>query len=242
MKHIGLITAFLSEGTALSGIGRWSKAEGLFFRTQKLSADKTVLCVVSGMGQEQAGHGLNFLVKHGVTAILNAGVATGLDQTLVSGDVVLADTIVDLGTVSSKIAPETVRIFKTIAEKKHSSLRTGKILTVTKALKTRAEKIEAYKKTGAISADMESLWVGLEAEKHNIPFAAFRSISDEVNTTLAFDPPDMVDPFGRLRLKSFLRVIQAEPKTLFTLPGLSVGYAKSLIGLRNAWKVLLPFL
>jgi len=241
LKHIGLITAFLSEGTALLGSGRWSSAEGLFFRHQKLALDKKLLCVVSGMGQDAARKGVSFLLKHGATEILNAGVAAGLVQTLVAGDVVFAASIEELGGLSINIDLEKKSLFKIIASNKYRKLRTGKILTVTKPLKTRAEKIKVYEKTGAIAADMESLWVGLEAENHKIAFSAFRSISDVVDTTLTFDPSEVVDPFGRLRVKAFLRVIQAEPQLLLTLPALYVDYAKSLRALRRAWKLLLPF-
>lgn len=241
MKHIGLITAFLSEGTALLGRGKWNFSEGLFFRTLKLSSEKKLLCVASGMGRECAVKGARFLLIHGVTEILNMGVAAGLTHELRVGDIVYASAVESLEGLSISLDSKKKDLFQA-GLKKNMKIRTGKLLTVTVPLLTSNEKINAHDKTGAIAADMESLWVGLEAQAQDVPFSAFRSISDSVENRLMFNPSDIVDPFGRFKERAFLKVVRTEPRLLFALPELALNYSKALKGLRHSWQKLLIIL
>ena len=242
IKHIGLITAFLSEGTALLGKGNWNFTEGLFFRKLKLNSEKFILCVVSGMGKESALKGVQFLLRHSVTEILNMGVAAGLSPTLRVGDVVCASSVENQEGLN--VSPDYKKVDFSLSgfDNKFTNLWTGKFLTVYSPLLTRKEKINTYDKTGAIAAEMESLWVGLEASSHGVPFLAFRSISDGVDNSLVFDPSTVIDNFGRLKLREFLQMIRAEPRLLLALPELALNYSKALKELRYTWQKLLILL
>lgn len=241
MKHFGLITALLSEGTALLGRGKWNFTEGLFFRKLELSSEKKLLCVASGMGRESAVKGARFLLRNGATEILNLGVAAGLSRTLKVGDIVCASSVENQEGLRISLDSKKHDSFMNRL-KKYMNVHAGKLLSVNMPLLTEEEKISAYNTTGAIAADMESLWVGLETQAQDVRLLVFRSISDDVNTRLLFDPSRVVDPFGRLKVSAFLKIIRTEPRFLHGLPELAINYLKALKELRYAWQKLLILL
>ncbi len=92
--------------------------------------------------------------------------------------------------------------------------RLGLIIGQDHITATAAEKAALYAATGALAVDMESHIAARVAERHGLPFAAIRTISDAANETL---PPAALvgmNPDGSMALGRVLASLARHPMQL----------------------------
>jgi adenosylhomocysteine nucleosidase len=180
------------------------------------------LLAVSGMGASLAAPAARRLVDAGVSALMSFGLAGGLDPALGAGRIVLPDEIV---------SSDGARITTSIEWRRHLRLAlallepvaVGKLLGSARPLESVADKAAAFRETGAVAVDMESLAVGEVAAAHGLPFIAVRVIVDG-----AADPvPGAVAAAsrgGRLSVLRLIGAVLAAPRDIADLMRLARRY------------------
>ena len=183
----GIVAAMTDTQTEIIG--------GRTFVSGKLGARRAV-STVSGVGKVFAAMAAEILLLHfGATALLNTGVAGGLDPTLTVGDVVVADAVVQhdmntcalgdpRGLVSGlnvvKIPTDAALTSALVAATRAEGLRTlvGTVASGDLFVERPAHKQKIRAEFGAAACEMEGAAVGQVALAHGIPFAVLRAISD----------------------------------------------------------------
>jgi len=201
-------------------------------------ADVPVALVVTGMGTRRArissGRAMDSLP--GIDLVVTSGVAGGLRDDLTVGQVVLSERLLTCRNdnfqpeqIVDASAPWLTR-FATALEASGIAYAAGPMMTSRRPIMTGADKQRAYLESGgAITVDMESAVIALEAERRGVPFVCIRTILD----TAAEDVVGarLVDQDGRVRAL-------AAAKALITSPRMVIGVAHLLRNLRLATRSL----
>ena len=160
--------------------------------------------------------------RGGVRAVLSCGVAGALEPGLRAGDVVVGSLFSGEGrspglqnaapaTVGPGLRRETLEDW--LAQCLPHAHR-GTVVGAGSIIASAAEKTALYAKTGAIAVDMESHIATRVAERHNLPFAILRTISDTADHAL---PPAALvgmKPDGGVALGAVLASLARDPRQL----------------------------
>jgi len=170
LNRVGVVTALAAEARTLGRAVR--RRDGL------ASLGDGTLLVVGGMGGELAAGAARRLVDAGVAGLLSFGFAGGLDPSLSAGTVVCPTEIIS-GT-GARIATsadwrERLRVATGAAP---LPLVGGTLLTHSAPIDSVSGKASAFRETGAVAVDMESLSVAQVAAAFGLPFIAVRVIVD----------------------------------------------------------------
>jgi len=123
--------------------------------------------------------------------IIVAGIAGGLDPSLVCGDVIVDE----LSTFDTS----------------HLALRVGTILTVEEVVSTCDQKRRAFESTSAHIVDMENAIVRQRCEDCGIPFVGIRAVSDTAFESLDAMLFDLVDEEGDPRIGAAINALVRRP-------------------------------
>lgn len=156
--------------------------------------------VMCGMGPEAAAAFCRQLEARArlPKALVLVGVAGGLDPALAAGDVILASAALD---EDGQRAPCAIIPLP--------GATTGPVLTVSRALRTTAEKAVG-RDTGAVAVEMEAYPLAAWAAERRLPFVHARVILDPYDEPFP-DMGDALDPFGRVQLGQVLQSLLAQP-------------------------------
>lgn len=195
----------------------------------KLS-DKT-LVIVSGMGK-QAIEAVETLLQHGATSLISCGSAAGLSPHLKSGTLCIPQKIINAQGETCYCDPGMQeQVLKNLDNK--ITVSQGNLAHAINILKTQTEKKDLYQISGAEVADMESFYIGQEAQRHQIPFIALRVIID----TFDFDMPERLTQCisieGRVSIRKILINLCKQPRLLLSLLLLGNNFHKTRKALKN---------
>ncbi len=141
------------------------------------------LLAVGGMGGELAAGAARRLVDAGVAGLLSFGFAGGLDPSLSAGTVVCPTEIIS-GTGARISTSADWRERLRVATRAPLPLVGGTLLTRSAPIDSVAGKALAFRETGAVAVDMESLSVAQVAAAFGVPFIAVRVIVDTASDEL----------------------------------------------------------
>ncbi|MHB8474877.1 MAG: phosphorylase family protein [Steroidobacteraceae bacterium] len=166
---MGVVTALMAEARALGKSVR--RPDGL------ASLGDGTLLAVGGMGGEPAARAARRLVDAGVAGLLSFGFAGGLDPSLSAGTVVCPTEIIS-GSGARIATSADWRERLRVATAAPRPLVGGTLLTCSAPIDSVAGKAVAFRDTGAVAVDMESLSVAQVAAAYGLPFIAVRVIVD----------------------------------------------------------------
>jgi adenosylhomocysteine nucleosidase len=169
LNGVGVVAALESEARTLGPAVR--RRDGLFFLSDG------ALLAISGMGGARAAIAARSLVEAGALALMSFGLAGGLDPTLSAGTVVLPSEVISRGGARFSTSTDW-REQLSAAIAKQRPVAAGTLLTSAAAIGTVADKAAAFRETGAVAVDLESLAVAEVSAAHNLPFIAVRVIVD----------------------------------------------------------------
>jgi adenosylhomocysteine nucleosidase len=135
------------------------------------------LLAVSGMGAALAAIAARNLIDAGAAALMSFGLAGGLDPLLSAGTIVLPSEVISRGGARFSTS-RSWREQLCAAIAKQRPVAEGALLTSPQPIGAVAEKAAAFRETGAVAVDMESLGVAEVSAAHNLPFIAVRVIVD----------------------------------------------------------------
>ena len=175
MNVVGIVAALAAEARALGP----SKPG---FGTPRTLADGTWIAV-SGIGFAAAGRAAQALADTGATALASWGMAGGLDPALHAGTILLPSQVISADGTSLPTATHwRARLAAALAAR--HPLASGKLMSSAVAIVTITEKAAAFRTTGALAVDMESLAVAEVAAARGLPFIAVRVVVDTAHDAL----------------------------------------------------------
>ncbi|HWX31892.1 MAG TPA: hypothetical protein VNZ53_31220 [Steroidobacteraceae bacterium] len=165
---VGVVAALAAEARALGPVKRIGDVGCL--------ADGT-LVAVSGMGCAAAGLAAARLIEAGASALMSFGLAGGLDPSLGAGSVVLPREVISLNGARCLTSTAWREQLRT-AIARQRPVADGILLSSLDVIDAVADKAAAFRDTGAVAVDMESIGVAQVAAAHGLPFVAVRVIVD----------------------------------------------------------------
>ena len=204
-----------------------------------------ILLVRSGMGMKKAEESLVAVCKQfSPNLVISMGYAGGLNKTLGSGDLLIAEKI--LGIAAGKIlnfdsAFSTDQEFLTnelvdkallVSETMNLKSHRGTLLTVHKPVLKPEQKCALGKLYSVHAVDMETSAMARYARENTMPFLSIRAISDTVDQEL-MDLSGLVDKTGEVsKLKAGWYVI-THPGSMKEMLGLGQVAKKSTANLTD---------
>ena len=143
--------------------------------------------------------------------LVSFGIAGGLKPGLRAGDIILSTEVIDEDRnwlSSDRLRPRISELVREIGAIE------GPVLGAQIALATKRDKRQAWKETGAIAVDLESVVVARSAAALGIPFVVLRAIADPAAREL---PPAALVPLdedGKPVLGQVLASVMRRPKQL----------------------------
>jgi len=212
---VGIVCALASEARHLGPTVRLHDPLGSL-------ADGT-LVAVTGMGGEAACAGARALIEAGATALASWGMAGGLDPALSAGAILLPTEVIGSdGQQINTAAGWRERLSGAVAA--HAPVRTGRLLTTSRAVGSVADKAALFRSTGAAAVDMESLGVGAVARDNQLPFIAVRVIVDSAADVLPRAVTEAADHAGHLQIWRLIGALALTPNELAPLIRLARRY------------------
>jgi adenosylhomocysteine nucleosidase len=175
------------------------------------------------MGNSAAAAGSRALIAAGATALASWGMAGGLDPTLDAGAILLPTAVLGPDGQSFNTAPAW-RDRLSCAVAAFAPVRSGKLVTRSRAIGSVADKAELFRATGAAAVDMESAAVGEVAERHQLPFIAVRVIVDSAADVLPRAVTAAADGEGHLQIWRLIGALALAPNELAPLIRLARRY------------------
>jgi hypothetical protein len=146
--------------------------------------------------------------------LVSFGIAGGLKPGLRAGDIVLSTEVIDDDRIWRSSDSIAARIAGLALE---LDAIEGPVLGAQIAIATRRDKRRAWKETGAIAVDLESVVVARAAAALGIPFVVLRAIADPAAREL---PPAALVPLaddGTPAIRQVLASVLARPRQLPSL-------------------------
>jgi adenosylhomocysteine nucleosidase len=168
-----------------------------------------------------------------IRGVISFGVAGGLDPSLKSGDVVVADEVMagknrwlaGFALNDDLIGRLTVGLGRRVVR--------GGLAGVEDVVVAQASKAALRNETGAAAVDMESHIAAAYATEAGLPFAALRVISDPASRALPALARNAIKPNGDIDLGMILRGVVRNPRTLRALVSTGIDFNRALRSLRG---------
>ena len=206
-----------------------------------------VTLAVTGMGVRQsrisAARAMDSV--NSIDLVVTAGVAGGLRDDLTVGQVVLSQRLSTCRDHDFRpeqiLDPPTEWIgrFVIALEASGISHAVGPTITSRRPIMTAADKRRAYLQSGgAISVDMESAAIALEAERRGLPFVCMRTILDTAGEDVV--GARLVDQNGRVRALAAAKALITDPRTIIGVAHLLRNLRLATRSLASALEAVLP--
>jgi adenosylhomocysteine nucleosidase len=207
LNGTGVVAALDTEARTLGPAVR--RQDGL------ASLSDGALLAVSGMGGDLAAIAARRLVHAGVSGLMSYGLAGGLDPRLRAGSVLLPNEVISHGGGRFATA-DAWRARLSAAVAKAQPVAAGNLLTSATMIDTVSAKAAAFRDTGAVAVDMESLAIAEVAAANGLPFVVLRVIVDTAGDVL---PGSVVAASvqGRLSIRRLVQGLVAAPADLLAL-------------------------
>jgi len=175
-----------------------------------------IVLAYSGAGADNARTASELLIAQGSTRLISWGCAAALSGTLKSGDLVLADTLIDSEGAQISIRPDWHGYTKNLLSPA-LKVHTGSLAESKSIVATGQDKQHLHIKTSAVALDMETIAIAKVARQHKLPFLAIRAIADPVNMDLPKAINQALNDEGDIVIGKLLLFIALHPSEL---PGL----------------------
>lgn len=163
--------------------------------------------ILAAVGVEVAlGGGDLDLRAAGKRGVISIGIAGALAPGLKPGDWVVADAVRDGDELLPTDRDWTARLASRLPTTQRGLFAGGDMIAA-----TAARKAELHRASGAIAVDMESHRAARAAQRHGLPFAAARVISDAADRTLPPAARVGMKSDGNVDLPAVLRSLLMSP-------------------------------
>lgn len=209
-------------------------------REARLAGNGDVATVCSGGDVGLLERRLAQIDPAGVAGVISFGLAGGLDPALVSGDLVIATSVI---AWSRSFRTDAALTDSLAAAQKAAGLRLsdGVFAGVDGTVLTPEGKADLRTRTGAVACDMESHVAARYAAACNVPFAALRAISDPADRALPALAAQALTPEGGIDYRSVIAGLARAPRDLGALMAAGRDSSAAFATLRRAARGLAAF-
>lgn len=192
------------------------------------------MLAIAGLGFERAADAARKLVERGARALLSWGVAGGLANDLVPGDLLLPERVISDGEewITDRALRARVQQVLGVRARERDTLFCSRVPV------TSVEAKRALAGRGMLAVDMESAGVATIARRAGVPFVAVKAICDPVSREI----PDMMlrllDSNGGVRWRAMPGMLRGGPRAWRDLNGLRKDMAAARGSLWRAARVL----
>ncbi len=196
------------------------RAGGARFYRGRFSG-KEIVVVESGMGYAQAVNACVHLIdRFAPWAICSFGLAGSVEETITSGEILLASHFLRITDTDTLTVQETytldeqlIFIISKILDNNDLLYRKVKLLTVPHFIFKRADRDRLRRELGVGGVEMEGAAIAGEATRHGIPVMALRVISDDL-ASREIDYGMLMQPSGRISMTGLFRFALAHRRDL----------------------------
>ena len=230
LNQVGVVAALEAEARTLGPAVR--RHDGLS------SLRGGALLAVGGMGAAHAVMAARRLVDAGAAALMSFGFAGGLDPSLSAGSVVLPREVISSDGARFLTSAAWCGELR-LAILGRRPVADGKLLTASHPIDRVEDKARAFRETGAVAVDMESLGIAEVAAVHSLPFAVIRVI---VDTAIDVLPRAVMAASlgGRLSMRRLVGGLAVAPLDLLPLIRLAQRYRAATRSLTAVARADLP--
>ncbi len=205
--------------------------ETLFFQGDLNGQPLTI--VQGGIGRENAIKATRCLLESAkVDLLISSGVAGGIRQGLKVGDLVVAERVAyskqsdfdveDLQLESDYVCNQkVVKLSRRLSGDLELKLHVGNILTVDKVINKASTKKNIGDHNPFLAVEMEGSAIAEVALENEVPFAAVRAISDDVDDDLHLDYDKILSNEGKVKVSGIALEVLKNPKKLAALKRLN---------------------
>jgi adenosylhomocysteine nucleosidase len=212
-------------------------------------AGSPIMIVVTGMGMRRsrisAARAMDSLSP--VDLIITSGVAGGLRDELTVGEVVLSERLLicrdgDFQPEQAiDVRTQCLNQFAAALKACEVSHAVGPTMTTRRPIITAADKQRAHLQSGgAISVDMESAAIAVEAERRGLPFVCVRSILDTACQEVV--GARLLDQNSRVRPLAAAKALITHPQMILGVAHLLKNLRRSTHSLASTLEAVLPHL
>ena len=205
----------------------------------RIAAGPGMIVICSSSDPQQLRELLSTLDSSTFRGVVSFGVAGGLDPSLKTGDVVVATEVMagdtrflaDMALNEEMIASATLKRSR-LTRRRRRVVRGG-LAGVEQVVAASSCKAALHSETGAAAVDMESHIAAAYAAQAGIPFAALRVISDPAHRALPALAQNAIKPNGDICMRTIMRGVVRNPKTLSALVSTGIDFNRALRSLRG---------
>lgn len=219
MRHPAVLFAlpieaspFIHKLTDLKEVRRW-----LYEGNVK---NLTVRVGISGMGSDLSASKARELLSGGAEFLIICGFAAGLDDSLASGDLVVAGSVIDVSRGRS---------MGRTCDRQLASLALGicgggvqGVIGVHKVIHSPLEKAELAEMFQCAAADMESWAAASVASESGMPFAIVRAVVDSSRDAVPRELSSAMLEDGRIKVGRLISGLLMHPQILAPAAGLAL--------------------
>lgn len=228
LNKVGIIVALPAEARCLC-------SKKLKIGTP-VEIQKDIFLCLSGIGYESALSAAKELTVLRVDALISWGVAGAIDKSLSSGDIILANSIIN----EDKNYSTTREWLSRVSDHLQSffSISNGDIVSSKEICASPMDKLHLFQKTNAIAVDMESAAIAETASANNLDLLLIRTISDDTDTAIPEAVLKYTNNLGQPRILNFMLCCISNPNQIRNIFALKNGYKKALASLSKIAQVL----
>jgi adenosylhomocysteine nucleosidase len=171
----------------------------------------------------------------GARGIISIGIAGGLAPGLQPGQWIVADAV-----LVDDVSVPTDRLWTGRLAARLPEATRGLMVGANAMVAEAAQKAALHRATGALAVDMESHVVARVAERHRLPFAVARVVSDAAQRSLPPAARVGMKSDGRMDLPAVLRSLMAHPGQLPALMRTGLEAERSFRALLRGYRRLGP--
>lgn len=206
-------------------------------REARIVGGDGVGAVVGGGDATGLARRLEQAFNNDVDGVISVGICGALSPTLKPGDVVVASTVRD-GSARFQTDSGWAR---SIASRLPHAI-SGSIAGSDVMLTTAEAKAALHGSSGAVAVDMESHIAARFAQRHNLPLAVLRAVSDGAGHALPRAAQRGMRPDGSMDVGAVLRALAADPRQLPALIRTGIEAEKGFSALVHGHHLLGPAL
>jgi adenosylhomocysteine nucleosidase len=205
----------------------------------RIAAGPGMIVICSSSDPQQLRALLATLDSSTFRGVVSFGVAGGLDPSLKTGDVVVATEVMagdtkflaDMALNEEMIASAALK--RSLMTRRRRRVVRGLLAGVERVVAASDRKAALHSETGAAAVDMESHIAAAYAAQAGIPFAALRVISDPAHRALPELAQNAIKPNGDICVRTIVRGVVRDPKTLSALVSTGIDFNRALRSLRG---------
>jgi len=180
------------------------------------------------------------LLSDGAEGLISFGIAGALAPTLVPGDVLLPQAVIDESGRRYAVDPAWRMRIAEALRRAGLTVNEGDLLGARAAAASPARKAELYRITGATAVDLESHLVAQAAARAGRAFLALRAVSDRATQALPDAAVHGLAANGKPALGRVLWSVGRDPRQIPALVKLAGDTRRALDALGSALRVISP--